>query len=796
MMRRQLVWAVLAVVIVSSARHAQTGTITGHVVDTTDAPIAGVRVALAQNGQIAWTDSAGIFSLPFGGTRVRAPHNVGAPSVDVRVVGGTLRVEATGTEILGARLHDLAGRHVELTTHVAANMGRFQTMGPAATGLYLLDIRTTIGLWPMHVMVAGMGRSCSAVAKGAPHLIGSLARGVALDSLAVSKRGYNGVTIPVGNILGDLPRIVLTADRIEHSIDSLLALMTNDEKAGQMIQADHRLVLDNGDVSTMLLGSVITGVGTMDFREPSEWADNSDATQTAAASTRLGIPILQGTDAVHGHNNCRSAVIFPHNVGMGCTRNPSLVEQQWEITALEAAGTGVNWTFGPCVAVVRDERWGRTYEGFGESPALADSMAAAAVRGLQKAGAFTNGAIAACVKHYLADGGTAWATGRDGKIDQGLARGGEAVLRELHLPPYVAAVREGAYSMMAQYGSWEKPDTTYAEDFHASYYWLTQVLKRELGFDGIVLTDCQGYNTIGIHESVADTLRERVRATINAGVDMLMACSGYRNTLDRLKSLINGGEIPMARVNDAVRRILRVKYHLGLFADATVDRAKTAAIGSAAHRAVARQAVRESCVLMKNDNNRLPLRKNGQKIAVIGAHADSVALVCGGWSMGWANAVEPIVGTTVLDGIKALIGDTADVIYSAMGAGITDADIAVVVSGEMPYAEWFGDNANPRLPNWTRQQIDNCYSAGKPVVLVLISGRPLLFEGYEAKCDAIVAAWLPGTEADGIADVLFGDYAPTGRLAHSWPRELAQIPINLGDPGYDPLYPYGYGLTY
>jgi beta-glucosidase len=424
-------------------------------------------------------------------------------------------------------------------------------------------------------------------------------------------------------------------------------------------------------------------------------------------------------------------------------------------------------------------------------------MSAAAVRGLQKAGTYSNGAIAACVKHYLADGGLAWGTGRDGKIDQGNALGGEALLRQIHLPPYVSAVHEGAYSVMVQYGSWQKPDTLYPEDFHASHFWLTRVLKRELGFDGIVLTDCQGYGTIEIRASVPDTLRERVRMAINAGVDMLMACDGYINTLDRLKTLINGGQIPMARVNDAVRRILRVKYHLGLFDNATVDRARTAQIGSAAHRAVARQCVQQSCVLLKNQNSRLPLAKTGQRIAVVGLHSDSVALLCGGWSMGWGTSVEPIVGTTVLDGIKALVSDTTNVIYSSSGSsGIATADIAVVVSGETQYAEWFGDNANPRLPSWTRTAIDNCYNAGKPVVLVLISGRPLLFEGYDTKCDAILAAWLPGTEANGVADVLFGDYRPTGKLAHSWPDTLIQIPINLGDAAYAPMYPYGYGLTY
>jgi len=536
---------------------AQSGMVTGHVVDTNDTPIAGVRITLRQNDLTTWTDSLGDFTLAVSSTALGAATAAVAPAVTVAAYGRGLQVRTTGAGVQQVRMHDLTGRAVALARVVSAgNAGGWCTPDAVGAGVYVLDIRTSGAAFRTRMAVSDRSMSVMPVMNGAPKVSRALGKALALDSLLVGKRGYNGTTLAVDNIPGSFPHIVLTADAIERSIDSLLALMTSDEKAGQMIQADHALATDSGDVADLMLGSVITGVGSMMFREASSWADRSDATQTAAASTRLGIPVLQGTDAVHGHNNCRNAVIFPHNVGMGCTRSPALVEQQWETTALEAAGTGVNYTFGPCVAVARDERWGRTYEGFGESPTLADSMAAAAVRGLQKAGTYSNGAIAACVKHYLADGGLDWGTGRDGEIDQGLARGGEAVLRMLHLPPYVSAVREVAYSVMVQYVSWENPDTTYGEDFHASYFWLTQVLKRELGFDGIVLTDCQGYGTIEIRAAVADTLRERVRMAINAGVDMLMACDGYVNTLDRLKQLINGGQIPMSRVNDAVRRIL------------------------------------------------------------------------------------------------------------------------------------------------------------------------------------------------------------------------------------------------
>lgn len=774
-------------------------TVQGNVIDTTGAPIAGVRVVLETEGDTAYTDSLGEFVITVGGTRVAPAPPTVVQTPSVHMTDGRLTIHAPSAGVYALAVEDIAGRSVVAVppTRVSVGSHRLDLTGHIkAPGLYVLHLHSSWGEASMRLL--GLRRQGKLVYELPQRLqnAGPHAKALAVDSLRVGKRGFLPVTQSVDTFPSTHADIVLQADAIEWRVDSLLALMTNDEKAGQMLQADMDAVLDSGHVHDLMLGSIIAAVATSESRMASTWADRSDALQAEAATTRLGIPLLEGTDAVHGHNNCKDAVIFPHNVGLGCIQDPSLIERAGEITALEAAATGVNWTFGPCIAVARNEQWGRTYESFGETPELAEIMGAAAVQGLQQAGTFADGAIAACAKHYLADGGTVWGTGKNGGIDQGNAPLSVAEMHEIHLPGYVAAVRQGLYTVMCSYSSWSKPDTIHDEDMHGSYYWLTTVLKKQLGYDGLVITDCNGHSTIVMQSSVPDTLREQIRVTINAGVDMLMGCRAYQANLSRLKELINGGQIPMARVDDAVRRILRVKYRLGLFDHATVDRALTAEVGSAAHRQAARECTQASCVLLKNEGSVLPLAKSGQHIGVAGFHADSIALLCGGWSMGWGTMVEPTTGTTILDGIQSLVDNAGSVTVSRNGNDLGAADICVVVSGEMPSAEWQGDTQAPTLPIWTRTMIDNCDATGKPVVLVLISGRPLDLLGYEDKCDAIVAAWLPGTEADGVADVLFGDVSPTGKLGHTWPRNTAQLPINQGDASYDPLYPYGYGLTY
>jgi beta-glucosidase len=522
-----------------------------------------------------------------------------------------------------------------------------------------------------------------------------------------------------------------------------------------------------------------------------------DRFQARALKTRLGIPILYGVDAVHGHNNVIGAVVFPHNIGLGATRDARLVEEVARITAEEVRATGIQWTFAPCVAVVRDERWGRTYESYSEDPALVAELGAAAVRGLQ-GGSLSNDAhrVLACAKHYLGDGGTAFGTGMRSPeapggrfpLDQGDVPLDEAELRRLHLPGYVSAVAAGVGSIMPSYSSVK------GAKMSGNRHLLTDVLKTELGFQGFLISD---YNAI---DQLPGDYRSDIKESINAGMDMVMVPSNYREFFRTLKSLVESGDVPMARIDDAVLRILRVKFAMGLMDKSRsqlADRALHGQFGSAAHRDVARRAVRQSLVLLKNDNKALPLSKTAARIHVAGRNADDLGNQMGGWTIQWqGHSGTQTTGTTILAALRAAAGRGTQVTYSADGQGAAGADVAVVVVGETPYAEFKGDRADLALSAEDRQAVANARKAGVPVVLVVVSGRPLILGDALEQSDAVVAAWLPGTEGAGVADVLFGDYKPTGKLSFSWPRSMDQIPINAGDAKYDPLFPFGFGLTY
>jgi beta-glucosidase len=502
-----------------------------------------------------------------------------------------------------------------------------------------------------------------------------------------------------------------------------------------------------------------------------------DALQAGALATRLGIPMIYGTDAVHGDGGVRGAVVFPHNIGLGCTRDPALIEEVSRVTAAEVAGTGVDWTFAPCIAVPRDERWGRTYEGFGETPELATMMAPAAVRGLEQA---PGAGVLACAKHFLADGGT-----RGGK-DQGDAVISEDELRTIHLPGYAAAVKAGVGSVMVSYSSWN------GQKMHGHRHLITDVLKGELGFGGFVVTDWEAVNKL------PGNYDEQVAAAINAGIDMVMVPSNYRDFITTMTELVTAGKIPIARVDDAVTRILKQKVRFGLWEHPFADRRLTAQIGSAEHRAVARRAVRESLVLLKNERHLLPLAKRA-RINVAGTKADDIGAQCGGWTVGWQGKRGPTTpGTSLLAGLRAVAGPGAAITFSGDAAGpdAAAADVNVVVLGEEPYAEGRGDRSIPELAPADEALVKALKRTGKPLVLVLLTGRPLIVSTAFDNADAIAVAWLPGSEGAGVADVLFGDAKPVGKLSHTWPRELMQIPINVGDQPYDPLYPYGFGLTY
>ena len=585
----------------------------------------------------------------------------------------------------------------------------------------------------------------------------------------------------------------------DKQVNELLSTMTVEEKIGQMTQAEQDALKDISDIERYFLGSVLSG-GNSDPKEGNSlkaWTDMYDRCQTRALNTRLRIPILFGVDAVHGHNNVLDAVIFPHNIGLGCTRNPKLVERAARITADEVRATGINWAFAPCVTVPRDERWGRTYEGFGESPELARTLGEAAVRGFQGEDLSNPSSVLACAKHFAGDGGTTYGTGalKEGNsrerwpLDRGDTRLSEQELKDLHMQGYVTAIKAGVGSIMPSYNSWNGVKCS------GSRRLLTEILKGEMGFEGFLISD---YNAL---EELPGDHKSQIEQSINAGMDMVMVPQRYREFFDALRGLVKDGRVPMTRIDDAVRRILRVKFALGLMdknRNHLANRDLWKSFGSSEHRQAARQAVRESLVLLKNSNKALPISKTPGRIHLAGKSADDIGNQCGGWTITWQGQGGNVTtgGTTILKAIQNTVLKSTKVTYSKDGSGAAGADIGIVVIGETPYAEMLGDREDLSLAADDIAVVENMKKAGIRVVVVLLSGRPMILEPVLDKCDALVAAWLPGTEGQGVADVLFGDYKPTGKLSVSWPRSMAQIPINLGDTKNEPLFKYGFGLTY
>ncbi len=574
----------------------------------------------------------------------------------------------------------------------------------------------------------------------------------------------------------------------------LLSQMTLEEKLGQMTQAEQDAVSGKGDIEKYFLGSILSG-GSSDPKAGNSleaWTNLYDSLQAQALKTRLAIPILYGIDAVHGHNNVLGATLFPHNIGLGCTRNPQLVEQAARVTAEEVRATGIQWTFAPCVTVPRDERWGRTYEGYGEAPELARTLGEAAVRGFQRDDLSNPLSILACAKHFVGDGGTLIGTGGFGqqrRLDQGDTRLSEKELREIHMQGYVSTVKAGVGSIMPSYSSWN------GVKMSANKHLLTDVLKNELGFEGFLISD---YNAM---DQITPDYKEAIGISINAGMDMAMVAKKYVVFFTLLKELVNEGKVPMSRIDDAVKRILRVKFAMGLMdkrRSQLADRSLHQTFGSPAHRQIARECVRASLVLLKNQKRTLPLSKKLAHLHVGGKSADDIGNQCGGWTIAWQGKSGDVTtgGTTILKAIQNTVSPTTKVTFSKDGTGASGASVGIVVVGETPYAEGVGDREDLTLAAEDVAAITNMKQAGIPVVVVLVSGRPLIINQALDQADAFVAAWLPGTEGQGVADVLFGDYKPTGKLSVSWPRSMAQIPINVGDKNYDPLFKYGFGLTY
>jgi beta-glucosidase len=609
---------------------------------------------------------------------------------------------------------------------------------------------------------------------------------------------------------------------VKRRVDDLLSRMTLQEKVGQMTQTERYQVYDDATpITTYGLGSILSGGGSTPAQNtPAAWADMVDRFQRAALATRLHIPLLYGIDSVHGDGNLLGATVFPHNIGLGATRDPALVREIEHVTAEETRATGPQWTFAPCICAARDDRWGRTYESFSEDPNLVTQMETA-IDGFQGGrGDLPNAdRVLATAKHYAGDGDTTYGTGTGGyKIDQGIAITSRRDFWKTSLQQYVPAVQSHRVgSVMPSFSSvdWTEDGVGNPIKMHANRELIQGTLKTQMRFGGFVISDWEG-----IHQIPGDWATQ-VRTGVNAGIDMMMEPNSYKEFIATLTQEVNAGRVPMARVDDAVRRILTKKFELGLFEHPFTDRRNIGQVGSPAHHALARRAAGASQVLLKNKAGTLPIGgwrgrgrgRGGVDIYVAGSNADNIGNQAGGWTLTWqGGSTNVIPGTTILDGIRTHA--RGRVTYSQdASAPVPPQAVGIVVVGETPYSEGFGDVGGPlwaydpgdngvprpvkdmQLSSADKQAVDRVCAATTRCVVVIVSGRPLIIDPARLEqIDALVAAWLPGSEGIGVADPLFGVRPYTGRLPVTWPRSLAQEPINVGDPNYDPLFAFGYGL--
>lgn len=588
---------------------------------------------------------------------------------------------------------------------------------------------------------------------------------------------------------------------ISERTDDLLSRMTLAEKIGQMTLVEKNSI-NPADIAPLAIGGLLSGGGGYPTpNTPAAWVQMVAAFQEEALSARLAVPLIYGVDAVHGHNNVTGAVIFPHNVGLGAAGDADLVERIGRATAVEVASTGIFWNYAPVLAVVRDIRWGRAYEAYGEETELVARLAAAYLQGQQNVNGVPDLShsltVLATPKHYVGDGGTVWgsATTAGGKIDQGVTAVDEATLRTVHLPPYQAAVAAGARSIMVSFSSWNETR------MHAHQYLLTDVLKGDMAFDGFLVSDWEAI------DQISPDYYQAVVTAINAGIDMNMVPYNYQRFITTLTRAVDSGDVPIERVDDAVRRILRVKFELGLFERPYADASLLDNVGAEEHRALAREAVRQSLVLLKNENEVLPMDKETPLIFVAGEAANDLGIMSGGWTIEWqGHTGNRIPGTTIVQAINSAAGANTRVQYNRFGNfdNIKDdagnqlvADVGIVVVGERPYAEFMGDSNDLRLLDADLAAIARTRESSNKLVVILISGRPLIVSEHVGDWDALVAAWLPGSEGQGVTDVLFGDYPFTGKLPFTWPRSMNQLPFDFDrlPTGCDgPLFPFGYSL--
>ncbi|MFT7587238.1 MAG: beta-glucosidase [Cellvibrionaceae bacterium] len=586
---------------------------------------------------------------------------------------------------------------------------------------------------------------------------------------------------------------------VEARVDALLAQMTLAEKIGQMTQVEKNSI-QKGDIAKLGIGSILSGGGGNPVpNNPQNWRDMVNGFIEESLESRLGIPLIYGSDCVHGHNNCVGTTIFPHNIGLGAAGEADLVERIAAATAQEMMATGVRWNFAPAVSLPIDVRWGRSYEGFSQEPGLITELSSAYVRGL--IGGDMQTGVLPSVKHFVGDGAATWgsstritaeeweliesdptlANAKVGshmmdllklgawQIDQGVSDIDEATLREVHLPPYAAAIAEGAMNIMVSYSSWGGLKMT------AQKYLLTDVLKDEMGFDGFLVTDWEAIDQIDPDFYTA------VVACINAGIDMNMVPFHYHKFIETLTKAVEADDVPISRIDDANRRILRVKVMMGVFEKPICD-TPMSVVGCEAHRALGREAVRKSLTCLKN-NDAMPFNKASTGLAVAGLHANDVGLQCGGWTIEWMGGPGAITsGTTILEGIQNAAGDTAEIVYDADGNfGDMKVETAFVVVGEQPYAEGMGDRTDLSLSTDQVEMIRRVRANCDKLVVMVLSGRPVVISEWADEVDGLIAGWLPGTEGDGVADVLFGEHPFSGQLRYTWPRSMEQTPLGRDD---------------
>ena len=797
-------------------------TYSGRVIDNSQPakPIANATVSLMGSAAVAYSDSSGRFSL---NTEVSVlPRPEGERHFSLSFSKGRLSFSCHQSENVRIDLFTVGGKRACALFNRTVSAGDFsfalsglipKNIGSAA---YIAAIEKGGVRYATKVFLAnahagdGFAQRSMEIVQGKA---GSATLASSSDNLIVFRMGYVAKTVPAA--AADLGDIVLGRDpkeaEIDRKADSIIALLTINEKAGQMVQAQINGTgsfagrLKDADIAAKGIGSVFNGGSETSVKgnTPNDWASAIDRIQNVVmTSSTHKIPIIYAQDCVHGVAEIAGCTVFPHNIGLGCTHDTALVAKTGRITAEECAGVGIRLSFSPCISSVRNERWGRCYEGFGETPEINGLMGAAFIRGMQGDGDMSKtGAAAACAKHYLGDGGTA-----NGE-NNGKATISEATMRAVHLPQYAACARENMATVMPSYSSWVRIGMEWKQTFDP--FALTTILKTELGFDGFCVSDWDA-----IPRGCGDYMESCVAKAVNAGLDMAMIVgdTNCSNFINAIVSGVGSNAIPISRVNDAVKRILRVKFRSGLFDHPLSDAALRAKINSAENRAVARECVRKSLVLLKNEDKALPLKKS-ENIVVVGQWANNLGAQCGGWTISWQGSISPsmykgVVGQTIYEGLKAV---GSNVTFDEAGTNLTNADKIVAVIGERPYAEGQGDIGISKAPDFSSATIcpnssliQTCFKSGKPVILIMITGRPLVIDTELPWCKAIVAAWLPGSEGGGVADVLFGEYDFTGTLTHTWPASASQIPINTG-PSYsdeqhgsggEPLYPYGYGLKY